>query len=51
VVTSIPFALLVCDEDVSLLSLIIAVQCWEHQLVEFFQFENIIVLAVVLSWA
>jgi hypothetical protein len=51
VVPSIPLALLVFDEEVSLFSPIVEVQCWEHQLVEFPQFENTIVLTIVLSWA
>jgi hypothetical protein len=51
VVPSILLVLLVFDEEVSLLSPIIEAQCWEHQLVEFLQFENIIVLAIVLFHA
>ncbi len=47
-VPSIPLALLVFDEKVSLLSSIVDAQCWEHHLVEFPQFEDIIILAVVL---
>jgi hypothetical protein len=53
VVPSIPLVLLVFDEEASLLPSIVEAQCWEHQLVEFPQFENIIVLPIVhvLSWA
>ncbi len=34
VVPFIPHVLLVFDEEASMLSLVIEVQCWEHQLVQ-----------------
>jgi len=48
VVPSIPFIMLIFDEEVSLLSLAIEAQCWEHQPVESPWIENVVVFMVVL---
>jgi hypothetical protein len=44
VVPFFPPTLLISNEKVNLLYSIIEVHCWEHQLVEFPQLENMIVL-------